>query len=97
MTEDGASLGSWSFTTFAAANTFFSDNVVSLGSSWKTPGENTLDLNLKLTLVTDTPGQAFYTDGVIVTPIPGAVWLFGSALGAFGFFGRRRSQACATA
>ena len=42
---------------------------------------------------TSTAYQTYTMNFAQVVPVPAAVWLFGSALGLMGFFGRRRSRA----
>lgn len=101
VTEDGAAIGTWSFTDFVLANAFFSDNVVGLGS-WRTAGETSLDLRFTLTLVTDAAGQAFYAEAIVAAPaapvpLPGTLWLSAAALACLGGLRYRRRETPATA
>ena len=69
LTGDGATLISQTFTTLAAANAFFTDHAVSLGSlATGALSGATLTLAATFTLTTSTAGQGFYAQMIIGDP-----------------------------
>jgi hypothetical protein len=79
----GANLYDWTFTDVSAAESFFSAQVLDLGS-WSTlgGGGNLLDLSLSFSLTSSQAGSGFYLDFLAAktpdsVPVPSTLWLFG--------------------
>ncbi len=70
---DGATLISQTFTTAAAAQAFFTDEAIDLGSLISGPlSGNTLTLQATFSITTNTPGSGFYSQFIIGDPPPTA-------------------------
>jgi hypothetical protein len=92
VSENGATILDRSFMSLAAADSFFQDNVINLGS-FSGPG---VDLTFGYNLVTDGPGGYgvdFAVGGAVPEPSTWAMMLIGFAgLGYAGYWRARRSK-----
>jgi hypothetical protein len=70
LTADGVDVADQTFTSTSAAETYFDDDAIDLGSlaSGQTLGADTLSLTATLTITTDAAGSGFYGDLIIGDP-----------------------------
>ena len=78
------------FTSLASAQAFFTDNPIAFGS-W---GDGLADIGIIFSLTSDQPNSGFAFDYAIgtTTPLPAALPLFATGLGALGLLGWRRKR-----
>ncbi len=78
------------FTSLASAQAFFTDNPIAFGS-W---GDELADIGIIFSLTSDQPNSGFAFDYAIgtTTPLPAALPLFATGLGALGLLGWRRKR-----
>jgi hypothetical protein len=85
VTGDGTTVLSKSFTTVAAATSYFTNNAIDLGSlASGALSSNTLSLSISLSVTTNTAGQGFDAGFLIGDPPASSTHQFVAAMAGFG-------------
>ena len=88
LSENGTVLENKLFTDLASAEVFFSNNLINITLL---AGLNNIQLSFN-EMISGGDGFSFDYAAIVPTPLPGALPLFASGLGALGLLGWRRKQ-----